>query len=65
MHPVSCTTTHHGVTDLLNHGMVKNGENGPAGYEVFIRIGMFLVQTQLGAPPGLGTQTCYEAPGDL
>ena len=23
MHPVSCTNTHHGVTDLVNHGMVK------------------------------------------
>ena len=24
IHPVSCTNTQHGVTDLLNHGMVKN-----------------------------------------
>ena len=24
MHPVSCTNTHHDVTDLVNHGMVKN-----------------------------------------
>ena len=24
MHPASCTNTHHDVTDLLNHGMVKN-----------------------------------------
>ena len=24
MHPVSCNNTHHGVTDLVNHGMVKN-----------------------------------------
>ena len=23
MHPVSCTNTHHDVTDLVNHGMVK------------------------------------------
>ena len=23
MHAVSCTNTHHGVTDLLNHGIVK------------------------------------------
>ena len=22
--PVSCTNTHHDVTDLVNHGMVKN-----------------------------------------
>ena len=26
MHPVSCTDTHHDVTDLLNHGMVKNAK---------------------------------------
>ena len=24
IHPVSCTNTHHDVTDLINHGMVKN-----------------------------------------
>ena len=24
VHPVSCTYTHHDVTDLVNHGMVKN-----------------------------------------
>ena len=24
MHPVSCTKTHHDVTDLANHRMVKN-----------------------------------------
>ena len=24
MHPVSCSDTHHDVTDLVNHGMVKN-----------------------------------------
>ena len=24
IHPVSCTNTHHDVTDLVNHGMVKN-----------------------------------------
>ena len=24
MHPVSCTNTHRDVTDLVNHGMVKN-----------------------------------------
>ena len=28
-------------------------------------MGMFPVQTPLGAQPGLGTQPCYEAPGDL
>ena len=24
MHPVSCTNTHHDVTDLVNHGIVEN-----------------------------------------
>ena len=24
MHPLSCTDTHHGVTDLVNFGMAKN-----------------------------------------
>ena len=24
MDPGSCTNTHHGITDLVNHGMVKN-----------------------------------------
>ena len=24
MHPVSCTNIHHDVTDLVNHGIVKN-----------------------------------------
>ena len=23
-HPVSCTNTHHDITDLAKHGMVKN-----------------------------------------
>ena len=27
MLPVSCTNTHHDVTDLLNHGIVKNIKN--------------------------------------
>ena len=26
MHPVSCTNTHHDVTDLVNHGMVKHSK---------------------------------------
>ena len=29
------------------------------------RFRRFLVQTPLGARLGLGTQPCYEAPGDL
>ena len=24
MHPFSCTNTHHDVTDLVNHGIIKN-----------------------------------------
>ena len=24
MHPISCTDTHHDVTDLVDHVMVKN-----------------------------------------
>ena len=24
MHPISCTNIHHDITDLVNHGMVKN-----------------------------------------
>ena len=30
-----------------------------------IKVRRFLVQTPLGAWPGLGTQPRYEAPGDL
>ena len=26
MHPVSCTNNHYDITDLVNHGMVKNTE---------------------------------------
>ena len=26
-HPLSCTDTHHDVTDLINHGMVKDTKN--------------------------------------
>ena len=29
------------------------------------RVGRFPVQTPLGARPGLGTQPCYEDPGDF
>ena len=35
------------------------------GLSVVTRIGRFLVQIPPGAQPGSGTQTCYEAPGDL
>ena len=28
MHLVSCTNTHRDVTDLVNHGMVKNTKTG-------------------------------------
>ena len=34
------------------------------GQGTVIRIGRFLGQTPLGAWMGLGTQSCYEAPGD-
>ena len=27
MHPVSCTNTHHDVTDLVDHRMIKNEHN--------------------------------------
>ena len=27
MHPVSCTNTHHAITDLVNRGMVKKYKN--------------------------------------
>ena len=32
---------------------------------ISIRSGRFPVQTQLDAWPGLGTQPCYEGPGDF
>ena len=28
MHTVSCSNTHHDVTDLVNHGMIKNTKTG-------------------------------------
>ena len=28
MHTVSCTNTHHDVTDLINYGVVKNIKTG-------------------------------------
>ena len=30
-HLVSCTNTHHDVTGLVNHGMVKNTKTGISG----------------------------------
>ena len=35
------------------------------GQGTVIRIGRFSIQIPLGAPPGLGIQPRYEAPGDL
>ena len=32
---------------------------------ISVRIGRFPVQTPVDAQLGLGTQPCYEAPGDL
>ena len=40
-------------------------ESGVVFYDVVIRSGRFLVQTPVGAQPGLETQSYYEAPGDL
>ena len=31
MQPVSCTNTHHNVTDLLNHGTAKNAKTSISG----------------------------------
>ena len=42
-----------------------SGESGLVNQGVVIRIGRILVQTPLGTWPGLGTEPCYEAPGDL
>ena len=41
------------------------GESGLVGSYVVIRIGRFPLQTPLGTRPGLGTQLCGKAPGDL
>ena len=40
-------------------------ECGVVFYDVVIRSGRFPVQTPVGAQPGIGTQSYYEAPGDL
>ena len=45
--------------------MITLGESGLLDKGIAIRIGSFLVQTPQGAWLGLGTQPCYEAPGDL
>ena len=42
-----------------------SGESSLVGQGVVNRIGSFPVQMPLGARPGLRTQPCYEAPGDL
>ena len=39
--------------------------NNLIGLDVAIRIGRLLFQPQLGAWLGIGTQPCYNAPGDL
>ena len=41
------------------------GESGLADEDIVIRIERFPVQTPVGTPPVLGTQTRYEAFGDL
>ena len=50
---------------MLNSIIFILGESGLVGQGGVIRIGRFLVQTPLGARPGLGTQPRFEAPGDL
>ena len=40
-------------------------ENGLVGQGIAIRIGRFLVQTPLGAQPGLEAQPPYKAAGEL
>ena len=44
---------------------LEMGGNGLVGQGIAIRIGRFLVQTPLGAQPGLETQPHYKAAGDL
>ena len=45
MYLVSCTNTHHDVTDLVNHGMVKNTklEYLEKGTLFFYKIQKFLI----------------------
>ena len=55
---------------MVNVNYYKRGDLTILHYIVIfmkigIRIGRFLVQTPLGAQPGLGTQPRYEAPSDL
>ena len=44
----------------------KHGDNGlwPSGLRHFDRIRSFPVQTPVGTLAGIGTQFCYEAPGN-
>ena len=50
-----------------NQTVLKTLTSGewPSGLRHWKWIGRFLVQTPLGALPGLGNQPCYEAPSDL
>ena len=50
---------------MLNSIIFILEESGLVGQGGVIRIGRFLVQTPLGARPGLGTQPRFEAPADL
>ena len=45
--------------------MLLHTGNNLIGLDVAIRIGRLLFQPQLGAWLGIGTQPCYNAPGDL
>ena len=50
---------------ILNNESKIFGESGLVGLGSTINTGRFPVQTPLGTQSSLGTQLCYEAPGDL
>ena len=49
---------------MIGKILLHTGKN-LMGLDVAIRIARFLFQPQLGAWLGIGTQPCYNAPGDL
>ena len=51
------------IKNIKGHTEIR--EELPSGLRRYVTIGRFLVQSPLGARPGLGTQPRYEAPGDL
>ena len=48
MHLVSCTNTHHNITDLVNQGMIEYLEHLDNGTELFHKIKKFLSCTSDG-----------------